>query len=290
LVLVIGMLVSMLFPAVNSSHRASSRNVCINNLRQITLAILNYEFNHGTLPPAYIADANGKPMHSWRVLILPYLEATALYEQYDFNEPWDGPNNSKLASQIADVFRCPGHGPESSVAANEADYFVVTGSETAFPGGQSRRISEIKDGVSSTIALIEATGLGIKWMEPRDVTLDEALRLFASGEGGHRGVHDSFLSTTYYETTVRSVAFLDGHSEYIYQLDDASDAIGSFTVSGGEPLPMPPFDGHYAQRAGVTVMKWKKVYSLALFVLLSLLPAEWARRRELSKPRSGDSA
>ena len=69
-----------------------------NNLRQIALALQSYHQANGCFPPAYVADKNGKPMHSWRVLILPYLGFDDLYKAYDFTEPWDGPNNKKTES------------------------------------------------------------------------------------------------------------------------------------------------------------------------------------------------
>ena len=63
-------------------------SMCKNQLMNIGLALYQYYEQYGSFPPAYIADESGKPMHSWRVLILPYLEESALYMQYDFNEPW----------------------------------------------------------------------------------------------------------------------------------------------------------------------------------------------------------
>src|SRR5262245_23624397 len=68
------------------------------NLRQIGIAVHEYIDHWKCFPPAYLADAAGRPAHSWRVLLLPYLGYEELYKQYDFNEPWDGPNNSRLHS------------------------------------------------------------------------------------------------------------------------------------------------------------------------------------------------
>lgn len=69
------------------------------------MAVANYRSTFGGYPPAYIADCDGRPMHSWRVLILPFLEQQNLYAAYHFDEPWDGPNNRKLAGRIGQVFR-----------------------------------------------------------------------------------------------------------------------------------------------------------------------------------------
>ena len=81
--------------------------MCTNNLKHIGLALLNYNDIFGCFPPAYTTDANGKPMHSWRVLILPFIEQQTLYKRYRFDEPWDGPNNSLLAKEMPSVFPLP---------------------------------------------------------------------------------------------------------------------------------------------------------------------------------------
>ncbi len=91
-------LIGLLLPAVGSPRQAGRRSICENNLRQIALALQNYHQANGCFPPAYVADKNGKPMHSWRVLILPYVGFDDLYKAYDFTEPWDGPNNKKTES------------------------------------------------------------------------------------------------------------------------------------------------------------------------------------------------
>ena len=87
-------------------HRRT-RRACMNHMRNVSMALQVYATNNnGELPPAYIADENGKPMHSWRVLLLPCIGHQDLYDRYNFDEPWDGPNNSKLAALIRDVYRC----------------------------------------------------------------------------------------------------------------------------------------------------------------------------------------
>ena len=66
-----------------------------NNLKQIALALLNYEQAHHALPPAYTVDAQGRPLHSWRTLILPYLDQESLYQTIDLSKPWNDPANAK---------------------------------------------------------------------------------------------------------------------------------------------------------------------------------------------------
>ena len=61
----------------------------MNNIRNITLALLNYADTHKAFPPAYTVDANGNRLHSWRTLLLPYLDQQSLYESIDFSKPWN---------------------------------------------------------------------------------------------------------------------------------------------------------------------------------------------------------
>lgn len=103
---------------------------CRNNLRQITLAIASYHAAHGQHPPPYTTDAEGEPLLSWRVLILPYLERRDLYEQFHLDEPWDSEHNLPLARQMPEVFRCP------SAVSNEATpYLAVVGDQTVWRSG-----------------------------------------------------------------------------------------------------------------------------------------------------------
>ena len=113
---IIAILVALLLPAVQQAREAARRTQCKNNLKQIGIALHSYHDVYKTFPPAYIPDEDGKPMHSWRVLILPFIEQQALYEQYDFNEPWDGPNNSQLANVVISVYQCPSS-PNPAVAS-----------------------------------------------------------------------------------------------------------------------------------------------------------------------------
>ncbi|MEX0978189.1 MAG: DUF1559 domain-containing protein [Pirellulales bacterium] len=187
-----GIMVALLLPAIQGAREAARRNVCNNHMKQIGVALQSYHDVHKTFPPAYIADANGRPMHSWRVLILPFLEENEVYKKYDFNEPWDGPNNSKLSGQAPSVFTCP----SSPDMNDQTNYVAVVGNETMWPGATAVKIRSIRDGLSRTIAVIETTGSGINWLEPRDLTLDEALLGIkpqaAQGiSSGHPGVVDA---------------------------------------------------------------------------------------------------
>ncbi len=161
----------LVLPPVSTAP-ASRRTHCKNNLKQIALALHNYHDDYGCFPPAYIADQQGRPMHSWRTLLLPYLEFKPIYKQYRFDEPWNGPHNRKLAEMQIHLFQCP----KAKHSDSETNYLVVVGPNTVFPGSKCVKISEITAGTTQTILLVEVDNSGIQWAEPRDLSEVEAIR------------------------------------------------------------------------------------------------------------------
>ena len=130
------------------------------------MAVANYHEAHGNYPPAYIVGPDGRPWHSWRVLILPFLEEDKLFKEYNFSEPWDGPNNRKLADRMPRTFAFTGARRPGNTTAN---YLAVVGPETVWPGAATVTTADITDASSQTILLVESQDTGIHWMEPRDL-------------------------------------------------------------------------------------------------------------------------
>jgi prepilin-type processing-associated H-X9-DG protein len=164
-VLVTGLLLPALQPAQEYGGR---RSACRNFMRQIGMALDTYHQDYGCYPPAYVADGNGKPMHSWRVLILPYIEEIQLHSEYDFNEPWDGPNNRKLHSGSPYGMQCPS---DPACGTGSTSYVAVVGASTMWPGAGSASRQQCPDGLSNTVLLVEVHNSGIHWMEPRDLDI-----------------------------------------------------------------------------------------------------------------------
>lgn len=134
------------------------------------MAVANYHDQNGHYPPPYIAGPDGRPWHSWRILILPFIEHNELYEEYDFAQPWDGPNNRKLAERIPRLFVFHGSERKGPPVTN---YLAVVGEETVWSGTRLVSEKDVKDGTGMTIVLVENLGAGVHWMEPRDLVLDE---------------------------------------------------------------------------------------------------------------------
>ena len=93
---ILAVAVALFLPTVRTAREAARRSSCSNNLKQIGIALQNYADTYGSLPPAYSVDANGNRLHSWRTLILPFLEANPLYSTIDLSKPWDDPANEAL--------------------------------------------------------------------------------------------------------------------------------------------------------------------------------------------------
>ena len=167
-------------PTYSHATPAALRNVCSNNLKQIALGLRDYRTAFSCLPPPLLPDKNGKPMHSWRVLVLPYLDHDDLYRRYRFNEPWNGPNNSKLATWLK-IYVCPGDRTITGQPPNATNYVAVTGTGTAWSSNISRPGKPIAN--DHRVVLVEVENSGIPWMEPRDLTVDEAIAGLTSKSG-----------------------------------------------------------------------------------------------------------
>jgi hypothetical protein len=145
-------------------RQSAQESVCQANLQSISQALQSYHATYGAFPPAYTTDAQGRPMHSWRALILPFAGEAALYQAYRFDEAWDGPNNSRLAGRMPALYRCPAHARDGC-----SSYAVVVGPETAFPAPASASLAQITDGPSVLVCEVEEGR--IPWLEPRDLAL-----------------------------------------------------------------------------------------------------------------------
>ena len=167
---IIGVLVGLLLPAIRTARPAAIRAQCTNNMKQIALALHNYEQAYKVLPPPYTVDAVGRPLHSWRTLILPYMEQESLYRTIDLSKPWNDSVNARALGTFVPEFRCPAaDGPQ-----NTTTYLAIVSPNGCFFPGQSRRLSEITDAHEATLLVIEAgEENAVPWMAPVDA--DESL-------------------------------------------------------------------------------------------------------------------
>ncbi|MBX9789798.1 MAG: DUF1559 domain-containing protein [Pirellulales bacterium] len=163
--------------AFQEAHLAKS----LVNLRQIGLAMHNFHSAYGSFPPALVRGPDGTPWHSWREILLPFLEQQNLYEQYRFDEAWDGPNNKLLIEKMPDVYSDPIHGENKD---HFTHYAAITGEGTAFTAeglkfdgrkpvlGKDTRISAIADGLSNTLLVGSISPAEkVPWTKPQDLVL-----------------------------------------------------------------------------------------------------------------------
>ncbi|MDZ7619485.1 MAG: DUF1559 domain-containing protein [Patescibacteria group bacterium] len=145
-----------------SLPRFRQRTVCSDQMRRIVLAMLLYERDHGTLPTAYSVDAAGNPLHSWRVLLLPYLGHEALYKRIRLDEPWDSEHNRQFHGQDMAIYRCPC----CEVAGpGQATYSVVAGPNMPFEAGQGKRLADFGPMSDDMILVVERID-PVDWMVP----------------------------------------------------------------------------------------------------------------------------
>lgn len=160
-----GIMAALLLPAVGAAREAARRTQSMNNLKQIALAVHNYHDTHNAFPPAVVTDANGNPLYSGRVLLLPFMEQEALYSRFDKNKAWDSPENQALSQTALRVFQDPS---SSSKNPNRSDYVFVTGKGAIFEAKTKLRLSDVTDGTSNTLLVVETSTGPSSWAEPVD--------------------------------------------------------------------------------------------------------------------------
>lgn len=205
------------------------RLACQGNLTQIMQAMLAYEADHGTFPPAYTVDAAGKRLHSWRVLLLPYLGESTLYQQIRLEEPWDSQWNKQFHSQMPDVLGCPASqamAARLNTGPGYTNYAVVVAPGYLFQGSQPTARGDVVDGLGDTIAVVEVADADFNWMEPKDLdgtnqAIYEVNSQFGTGPSGDhpRGIH---------------VGLADGQVKHVPNEMNPQEFKDRFTIAGGE--------------------------------------------------------
>lgn len=225
----------------------------VGNLKKIGEALIKYEKEQGYFPPAIVNGPDGRPWHSWRVLLLPYLGQKDLYEAYDMSKPWNDPQNLTILDRIPDVYRDPIYQDKSSWYTH---YVVLTGDKTAFrPEGirlpspeilkrskkpfyelslEQRKGLVISTRIQDNAALtIAAASVGptqkILWTKPEDITSASA-EVKPGQTGGFSAPY------TFEDTKIAPVLMFDGTVKMLRDTVDTESLAAMMTIAGGETL------------------------------------------------------
>ncbi len=219
LVLCGGLLGFQLIPALlfGNGKEAQNRQVCKSKLKLIALGLMNYQDRYGVFPPAVTYSADGQPMHSWRVLILPYIENSPMYNSYRMHEPWNSPANLAITAQMPDFYACPSNPQGRKIG--DTHYLAFDGPGSILNSREPARPEDLVDSPSQTLMVVEARHSGVHWTEPRDIdgrqahsASPEGLSSFHSG-GFHAVLADGsvrFIPETINPQTLKALMTRDG--------------------------------------------------------------------------------
>ncbi|MBI1917025.1 MAG: DUF1559 domain-containing protein [Planctomycetes bacterium] len=214
----------LLVPVVRAQREAAERARSMSNLRQLALAMLNYHDKHNHFPAAVSTDKQNKRLLSWRVHLLPHLDQEKLYKEFKLDEPWDSEHNKKLIKKMPKVFASASADPRLA-RDGKTTYLVPVGLDTIFPGSKPIKITEITDGTSLTIMLVEGEDdRAVVWTKPEDWTSDP--KDPARGLRNHGG--KGYLT-----------AFADGSARFLPAKIDPATLRALLTRNGEEIINLP---------------------------------------------------
>jgi len=160
--------VAVVWPMVVRREHGKKIKSCSANMARIGMALMQYHQDYGAYPPPYIRDAKGKPLLSWRVLLLPYLGdgGQKVYASLDRTKAWNHPRNRSITSKPFALFTCPLGQP------GKTNHMAITGRGTVFDPTRKTSKTNVKDGLARTICIVEVASSPIGWAEPVDLDIN----------------------------------------------------------------------------------------------------------------------
>ncbi len=222
-VLIVGLVIAL--PSIQIYRETGGRGIgCPNCLKAISLALHSYHADHGSFPPARILDDTGRPMHSWRVAVLPYLDEQELYDAYDFSKPWNSPGNLELGRNAPSFFRC--NQCQSRVAERkssatarkngatlgqaETTVLAITGPGTCWPNNGAVRRDQIRDSAAQTAQIISLPETNVHWLSPEDYFVGDSLPAGEHGSGHYVGFANGAVRFLRDDQPLQPLATIDG--------------------------------------------------------------------------------
>jgi hypothetical protein len=233
------LLIALLLGSVQKIRGAAERIQSANNERMLSLAMMNYMDTNGRLPPAVVYGPDGKPLYSWRVLLLPYLEQDLLFQRFHLDEPWDSPNNRPLLALMPKVFLDPVEQGQEQLGMTHYQVFDGPGApfhSTARPlqpfraagvnvqglqmSATQLSLANFTDGLRNTILIVE-TPDSVPWTSPQDLQFGPGVPLPKLSRSSRNGFN---------------AVYADGSVKLIPSSISEQTFRALITPNGGEPL------------------------------------------------------
>jgi prepilin-type N-terminal cleavage/methylation domain-containing protein/prepilin-type processing-associated H-X9-DG protein len=233
---IIGLLVGLLLPAVHAARESARRTQCVNNLKNQSLAVLNFESHRKLLPPGHMLIREVE--YGWSFYILPWLEQSTLYNHFDQAQPWDVGPNLPFTRRSLGVYRCPSGQKDRD---GDIDYGGIKGSVIGAKSGDpfnrgalivvtakspTIRLSQVTDGLSHTVCISENTD-----RELPDGVWGAGLNCISHDVGRINSNIDGIRS---YHGSGANAARLDGSVIYLSSGVDEKLLAALLTRNGGE--------------------------------------------------------
>ncbi len=210
----------------NASYRTWQLVTGRNHLKQIGLGVHFYHDAEHSFPASVADREDGRLLHSWQTLMLPYIDKAALYGRIDIARPWDDPANREAMGEIVPEYLSPRHQTETDRNSNGYALSHYTGNIRVLPPGRSLSFDDVTDGLAYTI-LAGEVGAGFKpWGDPTNLR-DPAL-----------GLRVSPATFGFSETDATNLLMADGRVHAVGPRIDPAILRALATPDGGEPAPV----------------------------------------------------